>query len=147
MAYRTNPGLVAGILGDNYNGKTDLGQFIAPANAVVTQVQEYALTGLFCYTHTPAELELIERWLAAHFYCQSDPLYMSSSNLGASGSFQRASATDDFGSTDYGKSACRMDVSGKLSAIGKRQIAVGLHVGRERDDCGTSPNPTQHYFE
>jgi hypothetical protein len=140
---RTTPGAVQGILGANWDGKTDLGQFITPANIVVNQVQKYALIGLICYTHTPAELELIERWLAAHFYCQNDPLYMSSSVLGASGGFQRASATEDFGSTDYGKSACRMDVSGKLTAIGKRQIAGGFHVGRHHG--WSDEYPTERY--
>ena len=84
--------------------------------------------------YTSAQLELLERYLAAHFYCKSDPLYISKGNMGASGSFQRK--TDDgFQLTEYGRAACEMDTTGVLSAIGKRQVAGIAWAGRNRDEC------------
>lgn len=131
---RTTRKLVEGVLGSNYGpladgSLPDLDPFIDTASAIVDRVSTCAANkGLKL---SGVELELVERWLSAHCYCQMDPLMMSKSSGGASGGFQRAGATDDFGSTDYGKTACRLDYSGCLSAIGKRQFAGGMWLGQK----------------
>jgi hypothetical protein len=113
----------------NYDGTTDLTPFIASASAIVDQVIVLAAkkpNPVFFDAVTP---ELIERWLACHFYCQVDLLYQSKSTGGASASFQGQTSTD-FDSTRYGQTACNIDYSGMLRAIGRRQIAQGFWIGK-----------------
>ncbi len=72
---------------------------------------------------------MIERWLAAHYYCAMDPVYMSKSTGGASGSFQRKAGDGTFETTEYGRMACSLDYSGATAAVGKRQFAYGIWLG------------------
>ena len=133
---RTNAVAVQEILGgtndnSNWDGITDVIPFIRTASMIVDRVQQYALqkpwtTGGF--VHTQLELREIETWLAAHFYCVNDPLYQSQATGGASGSFQRKIG-EGFETTDYGRAACNMDVSGMLRAIGLRQFAGAIWLG------------------
>lgn len=61
--------------GGDYDGKSDLTPFIDTASSIVTRVNTCAIAK--GNTLTVAELELIERWLAAHCYQQSDKGYQS----------------------------------------------------------------------
>lgn len=71
------------------------------------------------------DLELIERWLAAHFYAVSDKPYSSRSTLGASGSFQGQTAMH-LDATLYGQQAKLIDYSGCLENISNKQrVRVG----------------------
>jgi len=139
---RTKTSAVEAILGglndnSNWDGLTDLTPFIASASAVVDRVNTAAQNkAIMPVTLSAVELELIERWLAAHFYTVMDPLYRSKSTMGASGNFQRGQANDGFETTDYGRQACMLDYSGMLRAIGKRQVAGGYWAGIEYG-CGT----------
>lgn len=124
---RTTPAAVEAILGDDYNydGNTDLTPFIASANIIVNRVNTCALAKNPAIVLGDDELELIERWLAAHYYCKMDQLYQSKSTSSASASFQ-GQKTNSIESTDYGQSAINMDYSGCLSAISKRAFAGGF---------------------
>lgn len=137
MSARTNPDDVAALLGDNYDGVTDLSGFIDTASAIVDQVVTMAAekagggTGNYTsrFTLTAAVQELIERWLAAHNYALMDPLYMSKSTGGASASFQRQAGMG-FESTEYGRMAIRLDFSGCLNNIDKQQFASCDWLGK-----------------
>ena len=107
----------------------DLTPFIDTASALVDDVAE-------CATNkgkplTSGRLELLERWLAAHFYQQSDQGYTQRATLRASGTFQ-----GDTGmyleSTKYGQTARNLDSSGCLNAIanGTRKVAGGFWAGK-----------------
>jgi len=136
MTIRTTQAAVREILAANWDGKSDLAGYIAGASMVVDQAVPWfgKRDRVMRQNYTSAQLELLERYLAAHFYCKSDPLYISKGNMGASGSFQRK--TDDgFQLTEYGRAACEMDTTGVLSAIGKRQVAGIAWAGRNRDEC------------
>jgi hypothetical protein len=138
---RTNSAAVVSILGTNYDNrrKPSLSGFIATASDVVDQVLAISkqksrvknLGGL-----TPTTLQNIEMWLAAHFYCIQDPLYMTRSTQGASGGFQRSTAKEGFASTDYGKQALACDWSGCLCNINDKSFATALatHGKHDHDD-------------
>jgi hypothetical protein len=103
---RTSATLVASVLGGNYDGGTPLGPFIDSASVLIDQMLECAAAqGI---VHTPRELELIERWLAAWAYTQMDPLYTSRSTADASGSFAER---------DYQQMAIALDKSGCLADL------------------------------
>lgn len=105
---RTDSTAVQGILSSNHNydGTTDLTPFIDTANNVVTQLATLASSN--GRTLADATLELIERWLSAYYYCIMDPLYVSKSTGGASGSWDPRS---------YRKPAEDLDSSGFLKSI------------------------------
>lgn len=134
---RTNPQSVQAVLGgtslgSNWDGMTDLTPFIATASAIVDRAVTGAANKGWVQggvTLSAVEAELIERWLAAHFYVVMDPLYQSKSTQGASGSFQRKTESG-FEVTDYGRTACQLDYSGTLRAIGLRQFAGGQWLGQ-----------------
>ena len=105
---RTSSAAVIAILisNKNYDGSTSLDSYIETATDVVTQVNTCATTKGVTLTSTT--LELIERWLSAHYYTIMDPLYKSKSTLKASGSFNDRS---------YADVAKQLDSSGCLTAI------------------------------
>lgn len=124
---RTTSASVQAVLKDDYDGATDLTPYIATASAIVDRVKT-------CATRkgkdlSDVELELVERWLAAHLYCQSDKPYTNRSTEGASGAFAGQTSMG-FDSTLYGQTACRVDFSGCLLNIDKRQMARSLWLGK-----------------
>ncbi len=134
---RTTPALVQALLGVNYDSvrTPDLAQFIAPASMIVDQVKVIACRKGIAYTDSanpgdPSQLETIERWLAAHYYAQQDPLYTSRSTQGATGSFQVGQLGKGFASTQYGANAMDIDFSGALKNINGQQKARGTWLGR-----------------
>ena len=115
MAVRTTAVAVQGILLKDYDGISDLTPFIATATQVVDRASDLADDA--DVTLSSALLEMMERWLAAHFYACADKPYQSRSTRGASASF--AGKTDMyFEATLYGQMAMRLDTSGSLQAIG-----------------------------
>lgn len=148
MALRTSPAMVMSILGRNYDTETkpDLTNFILTANDVVNNIIPLAnkKSRIRAVGGLPSTTLLqIETWLAAHFYCHSDPLYNSRSTEGASGSFQVGTPGAGFASTQYGRTAMDLDISGVLKNINMQQFASGFHMGNhghpeENPECGTA---------
>jgi hypothetical protein len=117
MAVRTTAGAVRAVLMSNVVADANLTPFIDAASSTVDAVKARASA-----KGTPlsfATLELIERWLAAHYYTRSDPLYTSKRTGDASGSFQERS---------YLEVAQALDTTGSLAAIlsGKRATMAWL---------------------
>lgn len=122
---RTNSGAVQGILGQDYdkvNAPSLLG-YIDSATVIVDRVYTCALNKGITLTST--ELELIERWTAAHLYTKSDPTYSSRSTQGRSGSFIRGKDEPE----PYKDAAIGVDYSGCLNAILNRKFASATWVG------------------
>jgi hypothetical protein len=128
---RTTAIAVKNILLDNYDTlkNPDLTGFIDTASALVDESVNFATERGITLSTTLQER--IEAWLAAHYYAQADPLYMSKSTQGASGSFQGQSAMGLEG-TRYGQQAKRLDISGGLSSFDNNARATVLWLG---SDC------------
>lgn len=134
MAVRTTSDNVKGVLrlgseGGDYDdvANPSLTPYIATANAITSRV--YTCSVQKKLTLSTTELELIERWLAAHFYAMSDQTYAQRSTQGASGSFQGQTGMG-LEATKYGQTALAVDYSGCLTAINKRQFASGFWLGK-----------------
>lgn len=80
---------------------------------------------------TDTLLQEIEANLAAHFYTMRDKQYSAKNTGGAGGTFQGQTGMG-FDSSDYGQTACRLDVTGRLAQLDK-DAAQGLRrVARAR---------------
>lgn len=119
---RTSERAVAEILGENYDGCSKLRPYMSSANVMVTRMNTCATAR--GYTLTTEELELIERWLSAHFYTKMDPVYTSKSTLSASGSFMRGELEP------YKDAAMALDPSGCLKGQLDQKIARGFWAGK-----------------
>lgn len=109
----------------------DLTPFIDTAAAVVDDVLECAEEKEIDIS--AARAELIERWLAAHFYKSSDQAYASKSTADASASYQGQTAMYLEG-TKYGQTAVTLDPSGCLAAIaGAERASASLFWGGLED--------------
>lgn len=125
MANDTNKDRVREILGRNYDGCSELKQFVQTANAVVDQaVTKASAEGESIAASTQT---LMKTWMAAYYYTKMDPTYKSKSTLGASGSFN--SSPDD-----YLKGATDLDPSGWLEAIVKKSVAGAVWVGKTESE-------------
>ena len=120
---RTTPSAVQDVLGGDYDGTTTVTPFIDAANAVVSRV--YTCAANKGITLSTVELELIERWLAAHFYTTSDPVYQSKNTSKAGASFVRPKELEP-----YLDRAVLLDYSGCLKNILMRQTASLTWLGR-----------------
>jgi hypothetical protein len=116
---RTTATAVQDILGPNYDGVSSLTPFIDAATDIVTWLDSKD-TGNDLSTAT---LELIERWLSAHFYAQSDPILQSKSTGRSSGVFQGQTAMGLM-NTNYGQQALLLDASGNLGKRGKTKATL-----------------------
>ena len=126
---RTTTLLVQGILVGDYDGSTDLTPYIDTASLFVDEVEECAINK--GRPLSAAKLEMIERWLAAHFYGQSDKPLTQKSTQDASATF--AGQTGMYlESTLYGQTASRLDPSGCLQAIAgnERKVASLFWAGK-----------------
>lgn len=112
MAIRTTQSAVEGILVDHYDGVTSLTPFITAANSITNKVAANDSASLL----DAADLELIERWLAAHFYAHSDQMPQSKNTGRASASFQGQTGMH-LTSTYYGQTAMMLDATGYLTLI------------------------------
>ncbi len=131
---RTTSELVAGII--EVDEDIDLTPFIFPSNELVTEI--CAPKG-----YTPERLELIERYLAAHFYTLRDPRPVSEGAGSVNTTYQ--SRVDLFLSTShYGQMACMLDTAGGLSALNhprwKRTASV-LWAGTKNETADSDPAP------
>lgn len=116
---RTSPVLVKKILEEHYNGKSSLDPFIQTAGSLVDKVSTNDTGSLL----SSSDLELIERWLAAHFYWHSDQILRSEADGRASGAYQGRTEMI-FLSSHYGQTALALDVTGYLAYL-QRQAQEG----------------------
>ena len=133
MSVRTTERAVRAILGGHYDNSTGLQPFIDTASSLVDDISAAAPSIL------ASRLELIERWLAAHYYEHSDPIASSRSTGKASGQFQGRTEMG-FDSTKYGQEAKRLDTSGLLVKLDQplRPKAGCLWLGKQpRDQLNT----------
>lgn len=138
---RTDPAHVQAILVKDYDAvnQVDLTPYIATASAVVDRVVSDAQTKknitlsdgphLVAGDSIGTEAELIERWLAAHFYAVSDKPYTQKSTDKASASFNGQTA-QGFEATLYGQMAMRVDWSQCLRNLDQQQRARGVWLGK-----------------
>ena len=90
--------------------------FIEVANALVTEVASAATDSDGALVYDATRLELIERWLAAHFYHIRDPK-ASREEVDDVAATYRSAVEIGFNSTHYGQMAMRIDTNGGLSRL------------------------------
>lgn len=134
---RTNQAAVQELLMDDYGAKADgtfptLRPFIDTASSLVDKIVAQAPN--WNMSVSTADQELIERWLAAHFYVQSDQPYAGRSTERGSGQFQGQPNGLGLENSKYGKAAMNLDYSGTLSAINKRAFARAQWLGKNPSD-------------
>ncbi len=110
--YRTTEALVRAL--GSFPSTLSLDAYIATANILVDDVEA---TGATCLT--AARLELIERWLSAHFAAVNAPKVTSKSIAGASSSFEGAASGQGLSLTRFGQQAMALDCSGYLRNLDK----------------------------
>ena len=113
---RTTAALVGGICEcDSDSTKASyvaLAPFISIANELVT---ECCTSG----SHTELRLELIERWLSAHFYHHRD-MKAQMEKAGSVSQNLQSKVDLGFDNTHYGQAAMRLDTEGGLAALNER---------------------------
>ena len=130
---RTTVGAVEGILLRDYDRKRrpNLMPFITTANVLVSKISSLAITNEI--TLSDEQLELIERWLSAHFYVVSDRTYAEARTEGAYAVYHgKTGLSLDF--TPYGQMAKVLDTSGILAGLDKRQSATMFWLGTVRGE-------------
>lgn len=131
MSMRTTERAVKAILGSHYDGTKGLQSFIDTAVILVDRIEAADSAG----DMTASSLEIVERYLTAHFYAHDDQITQSRSTGGASGQFQ--GRTDlGFDATLYGQTAKRLDATGLLVKLDQpqRPKATCGWLGKVRDD-------------
>lgn len=116
---RTDATAVQGVLNDDYGPREDgtepdLSPYIATASVLVDRIAARAVENEL--TVTDAELEILERWLAAHFFKVSDRP-ASFMTVGKSQTTFDGKTAMYLQSTLYGQTAALLDPSGYLAEI------------------------------
>lgn len=126
--FRTTPDAVKSII-DFDPSIDDITPFINTANSLVTE--QCALIT----TYDDVRLELIERWLSAHFIAVRDPRYVAENIGAAGGSYQQGQIGANLAATTYGQQVLLLDSAGGLARIsehvakGKRGTVGVKYVG------------------
>lgn len=107
---RTTPELVGTIVA--VTAGADLTSFVDTASLLVTDV---VVAGSPDYSDE--KLELIERWLAAHFYVVNDPRTAQEGVSGVQEQFEVVKVDLGLNVTKYGQQAMRLDTDGNLAAL------------------------------
>lgn len=127
---RTDSTAVEGII--EVDASISLDPFIEVANSLVTKccgdVTDY----------TAADLELIERWLSAHFYTVRD-MRAEMEKAGAVSEKKQSKVDLGFDTSHYGQTAMRIDTAGGLGQLNER-IKNGRSAGFSINWLGTDPN-------
>lgn len=128
MSQRTTTTAVQTLLGANFGPlpdgtNPDLQPYVDTGSMVTDNVVNVAAGR--GWTLTASNLELIERWLSAHFYTKMDPLYASKSEGGASGSFVSGKEAER-----YKQGAIDVDPSGSVNILLNRLFAGGDWLGK-----------------
>lgn len=127
---RTTAVAVKAIIEVDEDISDDLAPFIETANELVTELCAPVAT------YTSTRLELIERWLAAHFYAIRDPRAASENASGVGASYQHQVGLN-LNVTTYGQQAMILDTAGALAVLnksttdGKRRAVGALWLGTE----------------
>lgn len=135
---RTTYAQVAEIIEIDATITTDAAPFIATANALVTRVCADKLDEDGTAYYTDDDLELIERWLAAHFYAIRDPRYASEAAGSVNASYQYK-VDLHLAVTTYGQQAMMLDTAGGLAALskGKRRRVGASYLGTDPPNAYT----------
>jgi hypothetical protein len=143
MAIRTTDAAVRGIIETVVT--TSLVPFMTAANELVTELcaPVLATDGVTPY-YTAARLELIERWLSAHFYTNLDPRAVSEKISVISERFQ--SKVDlNLATSHYGQTAMILDTKGGLARwnedIKKGIKRIDARIKWLGTDCLTENEP------
>lgn len=129
MALRTTSSLVKGILMRDYDNRRtpSLDPFILTANSLVNRLSTRATEiGLSVGSET---LELVERWLAAHYYVMSDKTFAENTTSGASAVYQGQTGMS-LDASFYGQTAQTLDPTGLLGKLSQRAGASVLWLGK-----------------
>lgn len=132
MAIRTTEAAIKQII--EVDSTISLTPFIAVANELVTELCSDS-------NYTSTRLELIERWLSAHFYAVRDPRPTSES-AGVSVSYA-ISIGQNLSLTTYGQQAMLLDTAGNLAALNNRtskgsKVTPGISwLGKDLDATET----------
>jgi len=112
---RTTSADVEGII--EVDSNISLTPFITVANELVTECCSSSSN------YTAIRLELIERWLSAHFYCVRD-MRAESEKAGSISEKKQSKVDLGFNTSHYGQMAMRIDTEGGLAALNE-QILKG----------------------
>ena len=127
---RTDSTAVGGII--EVDASISLDPFIEVANAVVTDCCG-DVTG-----YDATKLELIERWLSAHFYTVRD-MRAEQERAGAVSEKKQSKVDLGFDSSHYGQMAMRIDSNGGLSKLNE-QAKNGMGTVYGVGWLGTDPD-------
>lgn len=128
---RTTAAAIAGVIevdADIVPNDAAMLPFITVANELVTEYCTGTVHGPFT-PYTDARLELIERWLAAHFYTNRDPR-LASEGAGTVNASYQSRVDLGFDTSHYGQTAMRLDTNGGLAQLnaimkkGQPRVAV-----------------------
>lgn len=120
MAVRTNADNVKGILLDNYDLEkaASLTPFIATANSLTNRVAVKDTKSIL----SAEDLELIERYLAAHAYQHGDQGFAEREEGKGKAKFLGQTGKG-LESTFYGQMAVNLDSTGELAAINAEMVS------------------------
>lgn len=123
MAIRTTEAAVAGII------EVDPDIPLAPFIETASNLTDRVAAGDFPVTLTT--LELIERWLSAHFYAQRDPR-VTSERAGSVGASYQSAVKTGLKNTHYGQMALSLDPTGILASLADgSRVATVTWLGTE----------------
>lgn len=126
MAIRTTEAAVRAISG--IKDTVDVSSYIDVATNIVDDIEA---TGDSCLND--AKLELIERYLAAHFASLVNRRVTSKSIAGASTSFEGSVSGEGFDLTPFGQQAKLLDCTGLLSELPLKKVSM-TWLGTISDD-------------
>ena len=114
MGRRTTSRLVKQILDADFDSSVNLEAFIDTASVLVDKIEASPVVG----TVTEQHLELIERWLTAHYVELIYRTTKTSESIGAaSRSWQTPQVSRGVEGTIYGQQAMNLDTTGTLKSI------------------------------
>lgn len=131
---RTTDVLVKGVIEVDTLAVPDLTPFIVVANELVTEICVPA-------GYADSRLELIETWLAAHFYAIRDPR-LTSETVGPLSQSIESRVDLGLDVTRYGQMAKRLDTAGGLALLdermkkgyGKFNLSGVTYIGKDCDE-------------
>ena len=132
---RTSANLIKKIITPAVDTETFAGP-IAVANAMVNN---YIVNNSKCASVDDTTLELIERYLAAHYYALDNPSIVSESADGTSETYERGQTGMGLDSTRFGQTALELDTCGGLLAAKKRRRAAIHWLGTKESEQTDEP--------